>query len=70
MTRNTTFRKLDLFPSSGDGRETPTLIGSLERYNLNHRIYFFVKDPTEQVSPSTHLKKDTDPVSETFFLVI
>jgi hypothetical protein len=30
------FRKLDLFPSSGEGRETPTLLGPLERDNLNH----------------------------------
>jgi hypothetical protein len=30
------FRKLDLFPSSGERRETPTLLGSLERANLNH----------------------------------
>jgi hypothetical protein len=33
---NTTFRKLDLFPSSGDRKETPTLLGPLERANLNH----------------------------------
>jgi hypothetical protein len=31
---NTTFWKLDLFPSSGE-RETPTLLGPLERANLN-----------------------------------
>jgi hypothetical protein len=29
------FRKLVLFPSSGEG-ETPTLLGPLERANLNH----------------------------------
>jgi hypothetical protein len=29
------FRRLDLFPSSGE-RETPTLSGHLERANLNH----------------------------------
>jgi hypothetical protein len=28
---NTAFRKLDLFPSSGEGRLTPTLLGPLER---------------------------------------
>jgi hypothetical protein len=34
---NTKFRKLDLFPSSDErGRETPTLLGPLERANLNH----------------------------------
>jgi hypothetical protein len=32
---STKFRKLDLFPSSGKG-ETPTLLGPLERANLNH----------------------------------
>jgi hypothetical protein len=35
VLENTTFRKLDLFPSSGEGRETPTLLGPLERANLN-----------------------------------
>jgi hypothetical protein len=35
--KNTTFRKLDLFPSSGEGGEkTPTQLGPLERANLNH----------------------------------
>jgi hypothetical protein len=33
---NTTFRKLDLLPSSGEARETPTLLDPLERANLNH----------------------------------
>jgi hypothetical protein len=28
------FPKLGLFPSSGDGRETPTLLGPLERANI------------------------------------
>jgi hypothetical protein len=27
---------LDLFPSSLEGRETPTLLSPLERANLNH----------------------------------
>jgi hypothetical protein len=29
------FRKLDLFPSSGEG-QTPTLLGPAERANLNY----------------------------------
>jgi hypothetical protein len=34
-SRNTTFRKLDLFPSSGEwGEKTPTQLGPLERANL------------------------------------
>jgi hypothetical protein len=34
-TDNTTFRKLDLFPSSGEGEHTYS-ISTLERANLNH----------------------------------
>jgi hypothetical protein len=33
---NTTFRKLGLYPTSGEGGETPTLSGHLKRANLNH----------------------------------
>jgi hypothetical protein len=36
---NTMFQKLELFPSSDKGRETPTLLGPLERLNLNHWLY-------------------------------
>jgi hypothetical protein len=32
----TTFQKLDLFPSSGEGGEIPTSLGPLERLNLNY----------------------------------
>jgi hypothetical protein len=35
-TINSTFLKLGLFLSSGEGRETPTLLGPLERANFNH----------------------------------
>jgi hypothetical protein len=37
--------------------ETPTLLGPLERANLNHCC--------DYVSPSPHLKTETDPISET-----
>jgi hypothetical protein len=39
------FWKLDLFLSSGEGRKTPTLLGPLEKANLNHWTIFilFVK---------------------------
>jgi hypothetical protein len=33
---NATFRILDLFPSSGEVKETPALLCPLERANLNH----------------------------------
>jgi hypothetical protein len=37
IPKNMTFRKLDLFPSSGEGGEkTPTQLGPLERANLSH----------------------------------
>jgi hypothetical protein len=32
----TMFRKLNLFASSGEWWETPTLLGPLERANINH----------------------------------
>jgi hypothetical protein len=35
--QNTTFQKLDLVSSSGEWRETTSLLGPLERANLNHR---------------------------------
>jgi hypothetical protein len=33
---NTTFRKLEPIPSSGEGMKAPTLLGPLERSKLNH----------------------------------
>jgi hypothetical protein len=36
ILENTMFRKLDLFPPSDEGRDTTTLLGPLERANLNH----------------------------------
>jgi hypothetical protein len=38
--KKTTFRKLDLFPSSGEEWETSTLFDPLERPNLSHWIAF------------------------------
>jgi hypothetical protein len=35
---NTTFRKPDLFPSSGDGWESPTVLGPVYTANLNHFV--------------------------------
>jgi hypothetical protein len=40
---NTTFRKVDLFPPSRDGRRIPTLLGPLERANLYHGQIQFPK---------------------------
>jgi hypothetical protein len=54
----TTFRKLNLFPSSGEG-ETPTLLGPLGRAKLNHWV--------SGVYPA-HLRTEIDPVSETLIV--
>jgi hypothetical protein len=45
---NITFRKLDLFPSSGEGRETPTLLGHLQRANLYHWARVGVSLPSSE----------------------
>jgi hypothetical protein len=37
---NSTFRKLDLFPSSDERMELPTLLGPLDGANLNHCALF------------------------------
>jgi hypothetical protein len=50
---NATFRKLDVFPSSGEWRETPILLGPLQTANLNH----FLRDPTGQMSSSFTWKR-------------
>jgi hypothetical protein len=65
------FRKLGLFPSSGEGKETPALLGPLERANLSPDTVIEVSPflGTQQ-SPSPHLKTETDPVSETFCLIV
>jgi hypothetical protein len=49
-----TFRKLDLFPSSGYGRET--LLGAADRANPNHR--------------KSHHNTQTNPVSGTLFFPV
>jgi hypothetical protein len=40
LLENTTFRKLDLFPSSGERNQTPSLLAPLERANFKHWIKF------------------------------
>jgi hypothetical protein len=32
------FQKLDIFPSSADGKETPTMLGPLDRANLTDTV--------------------------------
>jgi hypothetical protein len=46
-----------MFPSSCDGKKTPTLLGPLERANLNHWA-------------SHHLRMEIDPVSKMFCFLV
>jgi hypothetical protein len=39
ILENITFRKLNLFPSSGERRESPAPLGPLERANLSHWLF-------------------------------
>jgi hypothetical protein len=51
ITREKSFSKLDPFPCSGGGREMPTLLGPLERTNIQSslvtKVSPFLRDPTE-----------------------
>jgi hypothetical protein len=47
-------------------RKTLCLLDLLERASLNR----FLRDPTKSVSPSPHLRTETDPVSETLCFLV
>jgi hypothetical protein len=54
--RKKTFRKLDLFPPWGEGRETSTLLGLLERANHSHWTWVegdTLLDPLEKLTTVT-----------------
>jgi hypothetical protein len=51
------FRKLHLFPSSDEGRETPTLLASLERANLN-LLFLALSEGPNRVGVSLPLPED------------
>jgi hypothetical protein len=58
ILENTTFRKLDLFPSSGEGGgKTPTQLGSLERVllwikdNENNNYYIQIQQKDKKRAP-------------------
>jgi hypothetical protein len=55
---------MDLFPCSGEGKEKPTLLGPLERANINHL------SQECSVTPP-HMETDTGRLSKTLcFLAI
>jgi hypothetical protein len=66
--------KLDLFPSSGEGRERSILSNLLDiRINMitARDISFSSRYQTQQISPYPHLKKEVNPLRETLsFLVM
>jgi hypothetical protein len=73
IPENTTIRKLDPFPSSGEGTETPTLLGPLERANLNHWTKLDIalsKGPNTVSVSLRHLRTEKDPVSESLCLLV
>jgi hypothetical protein len=54
-----TFRKLDLFPSSGEGGKTPTLLSHLERANVNHwSVIHHRQNPLESIYDDHHHSMD------------
>jgi hypothetical protein len=52
VLKNTTFRKLDLFQSSCEGRETSSLLGPLERANLTTEPGLALSNVTNRMSPT------------------
>jgi hypothetical protein len=64
--KKTTFRKLDLFPSSGEGRHLLCWLPQKELTSISDS-----KGP-DRVGVSPHLRTETDLISETscFYLLI
>jgi hypothetical protein len=60
--RKRNFRKLRLFPSSGDGWETPTLLSLLERANPNHLANRVGVPPSPEDGNRCSLRKLRFPV--------
>jgi hypothetical protein len=80
--QNTTYRKLDLVPSSGKMKVAPTVLGpSITGSQSDLRCLYvlllltevvqwlILRDPTEQGPPSFYLKTETDPVSDTLLFL-
>jgi hypothetical protein len=73
ILENTTFRKLIVFLSLGEGKETFTKLGPLEEANPIHCIqlcYLFLRHPTMYLSPNLHLKTEAASVSETLHFIV
>jgi hypothetical protein len=59
--KNTMFHTLDLFPSSGDGRKTHTLLGPLERVMMHvvQSLRLGLSKGSNRMSSSHHLRMET-----------
>jgi hypothetical protein len=68
MTINRRIYETYLFPCPGEGMETPTLLGPLERANHNH--FFAISKGSKRVPSSRLMKTETHSVSETLFYSI
>jgi hypothetical protein len=56
---------MELFPSSGEGREISTLFGSVIKC-----LRLALSKGNNRVEFSPHLQTETDPVSETRFVLL
>jgi hypothetical protein len=72
ILQNTTSRKLGLPPSSGEGREMPTLLGPSERASLNHwtSCRWALLKGRNIMFPFPVRKTERDPVSGTLCLLL
>jgi hypothetical protein len=60
---NAKFRKLDLFPSLGEERDTPTLLGPLERVNPSYgSLKFRTMDKVLKPSDSGCYTPSSEPL--------
>jgi hypothetical protein len=64
IIENTTFRKLDLFPSSGEGRESSTLLGLLDSVCIREHKQNSLLHVTDTPIPCTLHTKNVHQHSE------
>jgi hypothetical protein len=67
ILENTTFRKLNLFPASDEGRKTHTLLHPLESANLNN--WNFLRDQKNKCFPPLNWRRK-HPVFETLCFLL
>jgi hypothetical protein len=63
--KNATFRKLDLFPSSGQGEKTPSQLGPVERANLLIFLEYWTMDKVQKRTNSECYTPSSEPLEST-----